>query len=244
MDASDELRILLNRAYDVIERSSEWKKPQFLGFLNEHEAAFLKENISKKENAVFFGGYAGAQRVMLGANAEKEDFPVTALAFSYKPEYALRHKDVLGSLMALGIERDTVGDILTEKGRAVVFLKNSVVPFVESQVTKIGNVGVSVGRADISHLPQQDDFEEIFLTLSSLRLDVFVAAVTRLSRENAAALIKSELVAVNHLTEKNLSKTLKEGSTVTIRKYGKFVFTASQGVSKKGKLRITVRHLR
>ena len=84
----------------------------------------------------------------------------------------------------------------------------------------------------------------LILTLSSLRLDVFVSAVTHLSRDKSAALIKSETVTVDHMVECGVSRLLKAGNTVTIRKYGKYVFTEELGVSKKGKAKIKVKHYR
>ena len=243
MIAADD-KLLLDKAYDAITLSERRGIPRFTGFLNEHESRFLQEHLPKKADVTYYGGYPGAERVMLGAQAQEEDFPVTALEFSYKPEYALRHRDVLGSLMALGIRRDTLGDILTGEGRAVVFVSDEIAPYLLSQVDQIGRVGVKVGYADLSDLPAPDDFEEQVFTLSSLRLDAFVARCTHLSREKAARLIKSELVAVNRVTETSVSAMLHEGDTVTIRKYGKFVLTAELGASRKGKDRIAVRHYR
>lgn len=235
---------MLSKAYDAIELSERTSSPRFLGFLNEHELNYLKANISPKRDVGYFGGYPDAQRVMLGAGAEEYDYPITALEFSYKPEFDLRHRDFLGSLMGLGLRRDTIGDILSEKGRAVVFVREDVADFIETQVDKIGRVGVKIGYADVNDLPVPDDIEELSYTLSSLRLDAFVAAATNLSRDKAARLIKSELVMVDHVINTDVSSTLHEGATVTIRKYGKFVLSANLGLSRKGRLRVSVKRFR
>ena len=241
---SAEDRLLLSRAYDAIELSERIHSPRFLGFLNEHESMYLRQNLPKRADIGFFGGYDGAVRVMLGASAENVDYPITALEFTYKPEYDLRHRDFLGSLMALGIRRDTVGDILTSRGRTVVFFSDDIAHFVMSQVDKIGRVGVSVGHADVSDLPVPDDIEELVFTLSSLRLDAFTAAAANLSRDKAARLIRSETVMVDHVTQTGVAYMLREGTTVTIRKYGKFVLSGVIGESRKGRLRVSVRHYR
>ena len=241
---NSEDKLLLSKAYDAIELSERINSPRFLGFLNEHEGLFLRSNLPKRADIRFYGGYEGAIRVMLGASAEDVDFPITALEFRYKPEFDLRHRDFLGSLMALGIRRDTVGDILTSQGRTVAFFSDDIAPFVMSQVDKIGRVGVSVGYADISDLPVPDDIEDITLTLSSVRLDAFTAAVTKLSRDKAARLIRSETVTVDHVIETGVARVLHEGATVTIRKYGKFVLSAILGETRKGRLRVSVKHFR
>ena len=123
-------------------------------------------------------------------------------------------------------------------------MRDDVVPYMLSNVDKIGRVGVKIGYADTSELPVPDDFDEQVFTISSLRLDAFVAHAANLSREKAARLIKNEMVTVDHVTENGVAFQLHEGATVTIRKYGKFVLTALLGASRKGKLRIAVRHYR
>ena len=141
---SAEDKLLLSKAYDAIELSERIGAPRFLGFLNEHESLYLREHLPKRADIRFFGGYEDATRLMLGAGAEEGDFPIVPLELSYKPEFDLRHRDFLGSLMGLGIRRDTVGDILVTDGRAVIFAREDVAPFILSQVEKIGRVGVKV----------------------------------------------------------------------------------------------------
>ena len=226
-DADD--RLLLSKAYDAIELSERRNIPRFLGFLNEHESMYLMSHLPKRADIRFYGGYDGAVRLMLGAGADDDSFPVTALEFTYKPEYDLRHRDFLGALTALGIRRDTVGDILTSPGRTVVFVRDDIAPFILS-------------NADTSDLPVPDDTEELTFTLSSLRLDAFVARAANLSRDKAAVLIHTDMVAVDHVTVNDTAARLREGAVVTIRRYGKFVLTGSLGASRKGKLRIAVTH--
>ena len=239
-DAEDKL--LLSKAYDALELSERRNIPRFLGFLNEHESLYLRQHLPSRADIRFYGGYPDAVRLMLGAGAEEDDFPITALEFRYKPGYDLRHRDFLGALTALGIRRDTIGDILTSPGRTVVFVRDDIAPFILSQVDMIGRVGVKIGYADVSDLPKPDDTEELVFTLSSLRLDAFTARAANISRDKAATLIHTDMVTVDHVTVNDTAARLGEGCTVTIRKYGKFVLTASLGESRKGKLRVAVKH--
>lgn len=241
---SAEDRLLLSKAYDAIELSERTGCPRFLGFLNEHETAYLRANISQKRDVRFYGGYPEAVRLMMGVNAGEHDFPITALEFSYRREFDLRHRDFLGSLMGLGLRRDAVGDILCEKGRAVVFVCDDVADFILSQIEKIGRVGVRIGYADSGDLPVPDDVEELCFTLSSLRLDAFVAAAANLSREKAARLIRSELVMIDHVVVTDVSAVLHEGAAVVIRKHGKYVLSENLGFSRKGKIRVAVKRYR
>jgi RNA-binding protein YlmH len=235
-------KLLLSRAYDAIELAGRRGIPRFLGFLNEHESAYLRANISPRTEILFFGGYPGATRLMLGAGAGTGDFPITAIEFRYRKEDELRHRDFLGALMAQGIRRETVGDILTGEGRTVVFFTDEIVPYLLANVDRIGRVGVKLGYADTDNLPKGDTAEEKDYTLSSLRLDAFVAAVCGISREKAARVIRSEQVAVDHVTVTELSAQLSEGATITVRGYGKFILASVGGLSRKGRLRVTIQH--
>lgn len=237
-------KLLLDKAYDAINLAERRNIPRFLGFLNEHESLYVRQHLPKSADITFFGGYPEAVRLMMGASADEDSFPITALEFCYREQDDLRHRDFLGSLMAMGIRRDTLGDILTGKGRTVIFVRDDIVPFLLSDVDKIGRVGVKVSYADVDDLPIPDDIEELLFTLSSLRLDAFVAAAAHLSRDKAARLIKNELVMVDHVTDTEVSSQLKEGMTVTIRKHGKYVLAELRGTSKKGKLRLSVKHYR
>lgn len=244
LDQNAEDKLLLSRAYDAIELSDRRNCPRFVGFLNEHESLYLRSHLPKRSDVCYFGGYPDAIRLMMGAGADEDSFPITALELRYKADFALRHRDFLGALMGLGIRRDTVGDILTQPGRAVIFVRDDIAPFLLSQVDKIGRVGVSVGYADLSDLPAPDEAQERILTLSSLRLDAFVAAAANLSRDKAAQLIRADMVMADHVTVSSVSHVLSEGAVVTIRKFGKFVLAQVCGTSRKGKLRVSVRHFR
>ena len=242
--SQNEDKLLLSRAYDAIELSERRGIPRFLGFLNEHESAYLQAHISPRRDVCWYGGYPGAARLMLGAGAVEEDFPITAVEMRYRDEDALRHRDFLGALMAQGIARETVGDILTESGRAVIFFTDEIAPYILANVDRIGRVGVKLSLADLGDLPASDTPDERIISLCSLRLDAFVAAVCGLSREKAARLIRAELVTVDHVTDTGAATVLREGAVVTVRGHGKFILYAVLGATRKGRLRATVQHFR
>ena len=73
---------------------------------------------------------------------------------------------------------------------------------------------------------------------------MIVSAICSVSRDKSQQFIKSDLVSVNHKIENNNSKTLVVGDVITVRKFGKFVFAEDNGLSKKGKYKILVKHFR
>lgn len=238
-------KLIISKAKDTIYLSEKRFSPAFYGFLNEHESALIQDTVYLDDSCMFWGGYENAKRVVFGSGiSSTDDFLISALCFKFKSEFELSHRDFLGSLMSLGIERSTIGDIIVGDGQAIVFAKNDIVSFIKQEVRKIGRVGVKISDYDLSDFTYEDEFDEISLTISSLRLDVFVSALCKISREKASRLIESELVTVNHQTQTSISKILCVSDVVTIRKYGKYVFAENNGFSKKGKIKVLVKHFR
>ncbi|MBQ8538412.1 MAG: hypothetical protein IJ433_02030 [Ruminococcus sp.] len=238
-------KLIVSKAKDTVYLSQKRFNPCFYGFLNEHEVRVIRDCVHLEDDCSFFGGYEGAQRLVFGAGVSSfDEFPIVALKFLYKKEFELTHRDFLGSLMALGIERSTVGDILVFDGEAIVFVKEEIAEYIKQEVTKIGRVGVKILEQDIQSIDYVAEFDEITFTASSLRIDIFVASLCHVSREKAQQLIKSDLVTLNHVIENNASKTLCVDDIITIRKFGKFMFAEDSGFSKKGKHKVLVKHFR
>lgn len=247
MFTSDDDKQLVAQLNDGIDLCLTRQKPYFMSFMSERKQAVLFSELKKAyfDNYLFFGGYGNSERKMLGLFFDEpcEDcFPISAVEFSFRKCDKLTHRDFLGALMSLGIERETVGDILVEDGRAVVFVKTELSDYIMSQISKVGRVGVKVDDADLSKLPQGRGFEEKTYIVSSLRLDNIVAAVCRLSREKTRTVIMADSVCVNFEETKNVSLNLKEDDVFTIRGKGKFVLKSILGTTGKGRIRISVIH--
>ncbi|MEE0929711.1 MAG: YlmH/Sll1252 family protein [Acutalibacteraceae bacterium] len=240
--------LLIARINNLITASTKRQFPVFLGFLNEHEISITFQYL-KKEKSIgyrFFGGYNDSERCILAvaqSNFEIEEYyyPITGLCFKYKTDYKLNHRDFLGSLMGIGIKRESVGDILTGNGIAIVFVKDEIKEYVVSQIQKIGNVGVTIEKWNGIELPVKNEFEEINCTVSSARLDSIISAVVPLSREKSSALIKQGLVFVNALAIESVSYTVKSGDKISVRGKGKFIIGEFSGVTKKGRLKLTIK---
>lgn len=247
MFTSDDDKQLIAQLNDGIDLCLTRQKPYFMPFMSERKQALLLSELKKAyfDNYLFFGGYGDSERKMLGLffdEPSESSFPIFAVEFSFRKCDKLTHRDFLGSLMSLGIERETVGDILVEDGRAVVFVKTELSDYVKSQISKVGRIGVKVADADLSKLPQGRGFEEKTYIVSSLRLDNIVAAVCKLSREKTRTVIMSESACVNFEETKNVSLNLKENDVFTIRGKGKFVLKSILGTTGKGRIRISVIH--
>ncbi len=241
---NSEDRLLESRIFDSLKLCRKGHRSSYIGFLN--QAQIYKADLILKKSGepyCFWGGYEDAERKILCIGVfSPDDVPVSTIEFRFRECDKLGHRDFLGSFMSLGIERDTIGDILIEDGYAVAFVRESVADYICGQVFKIGRVGVKPSLAKPDHLPKSEDTANKTLIVSSLRADAVISAFTGLSRERVKQLIKKELAFINYSPCKSISSSLKEGDVVSVRKYGKFIFEEVLGVTGKGRLKITVKY--
>lgn len=188
----------------------------------------------------------GAERQMLGVAPDGEpldtaDFPLVALKLSFRGQEALSHRDVLGSILALGIKRESVGEILVEQGQAVVIVAETVAPLILGELSRVGGSTVSVESTDTAGIQVEHQFLEHQASVASPRIDAVVAAAIHSSREEAATLVKSRLVRLDGQTIEKLTVEIQAGAELSIRGKGKFVIEYPGGMTKKGRLRLCIK---
>lgn len=136
MYTSDKDELFYSKIDDALTLCYTRKKPYFFPFLSERRQAIAEKYLKSIcfENFCFFGGCESNERKMLALCYDdiKPEFPVSALEFRYRNCDKLTHRDFLGALMSLGIERETVGDILVEDGRTIVFIKSELKDYIVS----------------------------------------------------------------------------------------------------------------
>lgn len=196
-----------------------------------------------------FGGYEGAERRLAAFGDEAE--------FGYPPEYPacwlaitplqqkfadpLTHRDFLGSLMGLGIERDLLGDIVLYGNVGYLYALESVAAYLCQNLTKVRHTAVSCQRVEAPPLQSVALPEERAFVVAAQRLDAMIAAIYKLSRAQAAEAVEKGTVAIDGRITEKPSVTVSEGSMVSVRGYGRFLYCGIGGDTRKGKLRIRAR---
>ena len=222
-------------------------RPVFTDFLTEAEQTEA-EAVMKRSDAhyLFWGGYDSAERRMLGVflpydAPDTELFPLDPVTASFRSSESVDHRSVLGTLMAQGIERSCVGDILIEGGRCVFFCRNTITAALLNDIAKIGGVGVKLSRGCTAPLPAAHGFRPINTTVASARLDCVAAALAGTGRANAAQLIEAGEVLINSVICKKVSHTVHPGDKITVRGTGKFIIDEIENVTRKGRLILSAR---
>lgn len=152
----------------------------------------------------------------------------------------LSHRDFLGAIMNLGIERSMIGDIILKDGTAYVFVLKKISRYVTEKLLTVRRTPVKAVVSTELEETLMPDFEEINGTVSSLRLDSITALCGRLSRTKAVSYIEGEKVFINGQPALSPSRLLKEGEVLSIRGIGKFLFSRAGGQTKKGRTVVTL----
>ena len=234
-----DINLLSARIDDLKKQCEKTNSPKFLGFLTAEEMTIAARCFSLGEKYQVFGGYDSAERVMVGVLPDWCDeavFPIVPITFRYRECDTLTHRDFLGALMALGISRETVGDILITSGRAVAFVAQDVSKFILSQISKIGKVGVEISEGFSHPLPQGSKRESFTVTVASLRLDCVVSALCNVSRKEAAQKIADGYVSLNSVGVIKPTLSVASQSKIVVRQKGKFQIVSCDEYSKKGRI--------
>ncbi|HHW46785.1 MAG TPA: hypothetical protein GXX17_07785 [Clostridiales bacterium] len=235
------------RVEDAVRLCQKHDACRFLGFLDSAEIIEAKRTVEKyKVKHRFFAGYPDGERMVLGVFpdwCEPEDslFPISPITAVFRKGEMLSHRDFLGALMSLGIERETVGDILPGDGFAVFFVLKDISPFILTQLDMVGKTGVKLSEGLPMGLPLGQGFLEISKSIASERLDCVVAALCNTGRSKAAELIKTGLVSVNSLPAEKLTKQVSSGDKISIRGKGKYLIQSVDDRSKRGRIILKAR---
>lgn len=234
---------------DCLRLCGKYSSPRFTCFLTEEEQAMIENIAAYDYNTSYFGGYDDAKRRMFGAFPEWQEvdfseYPIKIVNFIKKYPKELTHRDYLGTVLSLGIERNKVGDILVYPEGAYVFVSENIADVLLG-IEKIANCGIKTQlvRLEDIEIPEQE-YDDLFLVVASMRLDAIVAAVTKLSRNGAMLLIKGGKVALNHKVLQDGSKSINEGDVLSVRGYGRYVFFSEGGRTGSGRLHVHIKKFR
>lgn len=247
---SGEERVLLAHILDKCEQSRQRNIPAATDFLSPAEqraAQDLLHAAAIHEGYAFRGGYERAERKMLfflpdwQEEADVSDAMVFLRAAWHESEHPT-HRDLLGSLMALGVERETLGDILVSEGSADLIVSAGVAQYLLDNWTGAGRTALRLTAigADALRVPEQK-VKEIRDTVATLRLDAVTAAGFSVSRGKAAELIAAGRVQKNYREVTKGDASVAQGDVISARGLGKFEVAEVGGLSKKGRTGILLR---
>ncbi len=238
--------ILSKRFLDLSRQAGQKDIVIFSEFLNLNELNIFKQEIPNLYSGYeMFGGYALSERQMIAfipdALCYAWDYPIVCLKITplnKKFAESLTHRDVLGSLMNLGIERCKLGDILVNEEEVYVFCHENIAAFVIQELTKIRHTMVKSEQIEADSLAIKPRTELTEGIVTSNRLDSVIACICKISRSQASAWIKGGRVFLDNRQILQITAECKPGEMISVRSVGRFRFLESFGETRKGRLKI------
>jgi RNA-binding protein YlmH len=221
---------------DIPVFTSSFLPPNLWDFFQE---SCRNEKLHFEANGVFLE----AERRMISFNNIYEiPFPIIIIEIKNKSNFSsLKHKDYLGAIMSLGIERDKLGDLVLIGNSCYIPVIEEISNYIISNLDQIGRSPVEIKIIeDLNKVPSLE-FEEIIINVKSLRVDSVVAKLVNASRSKGVELIDSGKVLLNYVKSKDKSQEVKFNDRITIRGTGKFIIGNLVGDTKSGKHKILVK---
>lgn len=244
----EELTLIKNRFNDLASRSYEREIYTYSEFLTMAEQSELRK-MHLPVKTELYGGYANAERCIAIFGSEDDlgyghCAPVVFVKISpVQMKFAdnFTHRDFLGSLMALGIKRETLGDIIIKDNHAFIICMENISDYIISQLDKVRHTSVICELCD--ELPGNvlPEFECQEIIVASERIDVLISSVYNLSRNESQKRIEAETVFCNSVLINNTSYIPQSGSIISVRGYGRFIFESVLRTTKKGRLVVSIK---
>jgi RNA-binding protein YlmH len=213
----------------------------FLDFEEQNEIYALEKSHIEIE---LFGGFDDAERkrALIGSsNNNQNDFDIVIIQSSFDSKYgAIGHRNVLGTIMSLGIERNTFGDIVVEDNLITIFVSKEISEYLIKNLSMISRQRMN--WEIISSFKQSNIKEEVkTINVASMRLDAVVAKSINVGRSEAVEIINSGNVLINHKQCLNITHNVKEQDILSIRKFGRIEILEIVGLSKKNRTIVEIR---
>ncbi len=230
------------RLLDIGERVRRYQGVIYTPFLNEYEQEIVAKVLFDCHIKAF-GGYDNSEYKRCAISFYEEDIydnPIVCLQAKFDAKFQkLEHKDVLGALMNLGIERDQIGDILVQDDYIYVFVCEEMSMYVSMQCNQIRRSKVVFSVSD--HIPEVEKkiaYQEKIV--SSMRLDAVVATICNCNREKAKRMIQAKHVKVNQVILEDCTYLCNNKSTVSIKRYGRFTIQIAERKTRKDNFVIVI----
>lgn len=249
MTAEKEEEILKKRLSELVNRAYFSHLCRYTSFLNLNEQNIFLQNqkLFSKVKFCFWGGHENAERRMLCFYPDdlNEDcrFPISTIKISpvHNKYYDhLSHRDYLGAILNLGIDRSKIGDILVEDKYGYVFVEENLEEFIMTTLEKVKHTSIKCTRIEERNFSIVPKMKEIKTTVSSVRLDAVLAAAFQASRSSLVSAIGSGKIFVNGRLIENNGYKLQEGDVISAKGMGKFIYKGMTDKTKKDRCKITI----
>lgn len=212
-------------------------------FLNLYEQTIFEmiQNELPNVKSIMFGGYSEAERkVVCFYCDEKPEFDmleyIRVAPVNKKFADELTHRDFLGAIMNLGIERHMIGDICIVDNVAHIITLKSMADTIINELGTVKHTKVVLNKESIENLKTVNRVEYKKINISSERLDSVIGSIYNISRSKVNMYIDAGKVFINSRQSLSHSMKVKDGDIITVRGLGRARFLCISSTSRKGRL--------
>lgn len=236
----------LSNIFDKINLAVRIEKPVYT---NEFYTPDICNGVSNLSNLLglkisSYGIFENSERNMLVFSEEKVNcFPVALIKIENKSKFNnLSHRDYMGAIMSIGINRSKFGDLIVEDNLCFVAVSKDISSYIMNNLPSVGKCSCKVSELELinTNIPKIK-FQEFTIIVSSLRLDCLISSICNISRNKAVELIKRGSVLLDYMPSKEKDCTVLFGATITIRGYGKYKLFSNIGVTGKNRIKVLVK---
>ena len=244
----DHERLVMRRAEELARAAESSGRVRWTSFLSDREQDLCVAAMNRAGCACygFEGGFEQAERKLLcirpaGAYGEP---PLCCVRVEFG-QPGPGHRDLLGSILGLGIKRESIGDILIDAApaqQAYVCALEPAARLICQELTSAGRVSARAEMVQLADIPQElcaPQRESHTVTVASLRADSVLAAMLHISRGQACDLIRAGRLEINHIPVSAAHTDVYEGDVFTVRGMGRFCVQQLGGKSRKDRLFLT-----
>lgn len=223
---------------DLEEKSARWHTHTASHFLNEEEVSAMQKEFPPSAFIRYDGGYPDARkRKVIFLYDEEDDFSDVVCLQAHVDQRFRRigHRDMLGAVLSLQVERSTFGDFWLEDDMLYFYTEEEMADFFIWNLTKINQLNVHLERTD-SRPVQHFRMRSFTAVAASERADALVAALAHVSRARAAEMIRMGMVSLNHEPLAAGDEVCDNNVTISIRGTGRFIYLGYERKTKAGRI--------
>ena len=218
-------------------------------FLDPRERQIIKYIIGETNEDIkvsFFGGDKEAERkrAIIAPYYEEQtesDFEIVLYQADFAKKFInIQHGDVMGSFLGLGLERKKMGDIIVNDNQIQIYTTFDIAAYVQANLNAINQATIGLTEVPLEQiLDRKDVWKEQTHSVTSMRLDILVKEIYRMSRSKAAQLINRKQVKVNFKTMDNPAMLIYEADLISVRGFGRSRILEIGGMSRKERTFVT-----
>ncbi|NCB33611.1 MAG: RNA-binding protein [Erysipelotrichia bacterium] len=207
-------------------------------FLNEEEQSMAETMIPSSDLVRYEGGYQDAlkKKVIFLKDREDDLLDIVCLASKVDQRFcSISHRDILGALMSLQIDRHSFGDFWIDEDRIYLYSDEHMARFLCKELIRISSLSVHFEQI-AEHPAQQFHYRTFEEVIASQRADAIVAALAHVSRSEAKEMIRLGRIQIDHCPLVHADEVCDNDVTISIRGIGRFRFLGVLRTTRKDRI--------